>query len=102
MDRAEFRTGKEETANQELVVYLALVGGVDASKVVDGLEDYLENWRICLWDKAYNTHFVGPDAYTKSMRFDKVKESDLVVKRLCLRLFLHPCTKTSNGSSARI
>jgi hypothetical protein len=90
MDRAAFWAGIEESANRELVAYLALVGGVDSSKVVDSFVDYLENWRICLWDKAYNTHFGGPDAYAKSMRFDKVKDGDLVVKWLCLRLVLLP------------
>ena len=88
MDRAAFWAGLEETANQELAAYLALVGGVDDSKVAESFEDYLENWRICLWDKGYNTHFGGSDAYTKSMRFDKVSGSDLLVKPLCLRLLL--------------
>jgi hypothetical protein len=102
MDRAAFWVGIEETVNQELGAYLALVGGIDGSKVIDSFEDYLKNWRICLWDKAYNTHFMGPDAYAKSMRLDKVKDSELVVKRLCLRLVLHPhkcvlCEQVSNA-----
>ncbi len=99
MDRAAFWAGIEEMANQELGAYLALVGGVDASKSVESFEDYFEIWRICLWDKAYNTYLSGPDAYSKSTRFDKVKEAALVVKRLCLRLFLHSCTTTCNGCS---
>ncbi len=90
LDRASFWAGIEETATKELGAYLALAGGVDASKVVDSFEDYLANWRICLWDKAYNTHFMGPDAYHKSSKFEKVKDGEFVVKRLCLRLVIHP------------
>jgi hypothetical protein len=88
LDRAAFWAGLEETANKELIAYLALVGGVDESKDVDSFEDYIENWRICLWDKAYNTFFGGADAYGKTTKFEKVKDGELVVKRLCLRSVL--------------
>ena len=85
MDRAALWAGIEESATQELVGYIALVGGVDKSKDVESLEDYIDTWRICLWDKAFNSFLSGSDAHNKSLVFDKVKDGDLLVKRLCLR-----------------
>lgn len=89
MDRAAFWAGLEEATLQELPGYVALVGGIDDTIVVESLEDYIENWRICLWDKAFNYCFSGPDAFGKTMPFTKFLDSDVIVKRLCLRLVSH-------------
>ena len=85
MDRTALWAGIEESATQELLGYIALVGGVDKSKDVESLEDYIDTWRICLWNKAFNFLLSGPNAYNKSLVFDEVKDEDLLVKRLCLR-----------------
>ena len=85
MDRAAIWEGIEESATQELVGYISLVGGVDKSKDVESLEDYIDTWRICLWDKAFNFLLSESNAYNKYLVFDKVKDGDLIVKWLCLR-----------------
>jgi hypothetical protein len=84
MDCAALWAGIEESPTQELLGYIALVGGVDKSKDVESLEDYIDTWRICLWDKAFNFLLSSSNAYNKSLVFDKVKDGDLLVKRLCL------------------
>jgi hypothetical protein len=80
----------EESATQELYGYIALVGGIDKSKDVENFEDYIYTWRICLWDKAFNSVFSGSNPCIKSFVFDKVKNGDLHVKRLYLMYeFIH-------------
>jgi len=74
MDRVALWLGIEENVTQELVGYIALVGGVDKSKDVESLEDYIDTWQICLWDKALNSLLFGSDAHNKSFVFDKVKD----------------------------
>lgn len=88
MDRAALWAGIEESATQELLGYITLVGGLDKSKDVESLQDYIDTWRICLWDKAFNFVLSGSNAYNKSLVFDKIKDGDLLVKRLCLRYVL--------------
>ena len=84
MDRVVFWAKIKENVTQELVGYIAIVGGVDKSMDVESLEDYIDIWQVCLWDKAFNSLLSGSDAYNKSLVFDKVKDEDLLVKWLCL------------------
>ena len=84
MDRVAFWAKIKENVTQELVGYIAIVGGVDKSMDVESLEDYIDIWQVCLWDKAFNSLLSGSDAYNKSLVFDKVKDEDLLVKWLCL------------------
>ena len=42
MDRTALWAGIKENATQELVGYIALVGGVDKSKDVESLKDYID------------------------------------------------------------
>jgi hypothetical protein len=46
---------------------------------------FIESWRIKLWDKAFLTVFKGADHFKKSDSFKDFKGSDLVVKRVVYR-----------------
>lgn len=46
------------------------------------LGDYLETWRMRIWDHAYAGAFKGPDGFKKSMEFKDYKGSSAVVKRV--------------------
>ena len=61
------------------------MGGVDKSINVESLEDYIDTWRICLWDKTFDSLLSSFDAYSKSPVFDKIKDGDIFVKRFGLR-----------------
>ena len=58
------------------------MGGLDGDVEVDSLPDYIEKWRICLWDKAFIGHFTGADIYGKGTWWKDVKGADNIVKRL--------------------
>ena len=51
----------------------------------DSLEDYLEKWRILLWDKAYKPFFIGQKGFLKSTVFSTYEGSELAMKRLLYR-----------------
>ena len=52
----------------------------------DSFPDYLESWRILLWDKAFLGSFKGQsEGFKKGDDFRKRKGSDLVVKRSIFR-----------------
>ena len=57
----------EDAAGKELPDILTALGGLDGDVEIDSLPDYLEKWRICLWDKAFISHFTGSDIYGKGM-----------------------------------
>jgi len=44
--------------------------------------DYIEDWRIRVWEKSFLGVFKGQDVFRKSDDFKKHKGSDLVVKRV--------------------
>ena len=62
MDRAALWARIEESVTQEFLGYIALVGGVDKSKDVESLEEYIDTTRhvAChsgtLWTLIMNTH----------------------------------------------
>ena len=58
MDRVALWARIEESATQELVGYISLVGGVDKSKDVESLEDYIDTWQISFWDKALTPSYL--------------------------------------------
>ena len=49
------------------------------------LQEYLEDWRMKLWDTAYTSIFKGADAFKKSDAFKDFKGSYLAVQRLIYR-----------------
>ena len=50
-----------------------------------GLETYVEDCRMKLFDHAFLSYFKGTDAFTKSTDFKDFKGSDLVVRRVLYR-----------------
>ncbi len=49
------------------------------------LSEYLEGWRMKLWDHAYTGTFKGADAFKKSDSFKDFRGSVLAVKRVIYR-----------------
>ena len=75
----------EDAAVKELPDILNALGGLDGDVEVDSLPDYLEKWRICLWDKAFIGHFSRSYIYGKGTWWKDVKGADNIVKRLICR-----------------
>ncbi len=75
----------EDAAVKELPDILSALGGLDEDVEVDSLPDYLEKWRICLWDRAFFGHFSGSDSYGKGTWWKDVKGAESIVKRLIFR-----------------
>jgi hypothetical protein len=57
------------------------------------LTEYIESFRMKLWDHAYSGVFKGTDAFKKSDSFKDFRGSMLAVKRLIYRLISHPLTQ---------
>ena len=51
------------------------------------LSQFIEYWRVKIWDKAFVNVFKGAEAFKKSIAFKDFKGSDLVVKRVVYRYF---------------
>ena len=49
------------------------------------LPAYIEDWRIKLWEHAFNTYFRGHDSFKKGDDFVGFEGSDLVVRRVLFR-----------------
>jgi hypothetical protein len=49
------------------------------------MSQFIETWRVKLWDKAFVTVFKGADHFKKSDSFKDFKGNDLVVKRVVYR-----------------
>ena len=49
------------------------------------LSDYLESWRMKVWDTAYAAAFKGVDSFKKSDSFRAYKGSTLYVRWLVFR-----------------
>ena len=77
----------EDAGVKELLDILNALGGLDEDVEVDSLLDYLEKWRICLWDKAFIGQFSGSDIYGKGTWWKDFKGNDNIVKRLICRYF---------------
>ena len=60
---------------------------IDMSTAKDSmsLSDYLESWRMKVWDIAYAAVFKGADSFKKSDSFRGYKGSTLYVRRLIFR-----------------
>ena len=52
---------------------------------LQSLPEYLEGWRMKLWEHAYTGVFKGSDAFKKSDSFKDYKGSGLAVKRVIYR-----------------
>ena len=53
------------------------------------LIDYIESWRMKLWDSTYSGVFKGAESFKKSNSFKDYKGSMLAVKRLLYRYKCH-------------
>ena len=51
------------------------------------LSQFIEYWRVKIWDKAFVNVFKRAEAFKKSIAFKEFKGSDLVVKRVVYRYF---------------
>lgn len=51
----------------------------------ESLRDYMEGWRMKLWEHAYVGIFKGADAFKKSDYFKDFKGANLAVKRVIYR-----------------
>jgi len=51
----------------------------------ENFPDYIEGWRIRVWDKVFLGNFKGSEVFKKSNDFKKRKGSDDVVKRVIYR-----------------
>ena len=58
---------------------------MDTSAEPRTLQEYLEDWRMKLWDTAYIGIFKGADAFKKSDSFKDFRGSYLAVQRLIYR-----------------
>ena len=85
LNKAAFWAGLEEMAKAQLPDYYDLVGGIDTSVSFQSFEDYVNTWRIVLWEKGYANYFWG-EGYAKETQFKDVHDSLNMAKRLCLRL----------------
>ena len=74
---------------KELPDILNALGGLDKDVEVDSLQEYLEKWRICLWDRAFFSYFSGSDIYGKGTWWKDVKGSENTVKRLIFRYVIY-------------
>jgi len=52
------------------------------------LKEYLESWRMKVWDIAYTCVFKGVDAFKKLKNFKEFKEAMLVVHHLIFKYLL--------------
>lgn len=51
------------------------------------MEQYVEKWRVLLWEKAFGSFFSGPSQYSKSHPFSAQSGTDMAWKRLLYRYF---------------
>ncbi len=58
---------------------------MDSPQEPETFPDYVEDWRIRVWDHAFLPQFRGHDVFRKSDDFKKHKGTDLVVKRVIYR-----------------
>ena len=85
LNKAAFWAGLEEMAQAQLPDYYDLAGRIDTSVSFQSFEDYVDTWRIVLWEKGFASYFQG-EGYTKGTQFKDVHDSLNMAKRLCLRL----------------
>ena len=52
---------------------------------VQTLNEFVEVWRVKIWDHAFVPMFWGTDSYSKTKAFQDNKNIDLVVKRVISR-----------------
>jgi hypothetical protein len=50
------------------------------------LPDYIEKWRVLLWEKAFLTIMRGNPSFIKSTQLTKMPKGDSVIKRVLYRL----------------
>ena len=64
------------------------------------LQEYIESWRMKLWDRAYTGVFKGAEAFKKSDSFKDARGAMLAVKRvifryihfICIAAYCMPCS----------
>lgn len=49
------------------------------------IDDFVESWRVRLWEHGFSAMFKGKDAYSKTKAFKETKYTDLAVRRVLYR-----------------
>jgi len=63
---------------------------------IDEIEDYIEKWRIIVWDRAYYFILKKTNGYSRSAPFKEQEGTSNAVKRLVYRCVQSSITKLSN------
>ena len=57
----------------------------NVSPKVELLPQYLEKWRVRLWDKAFNGHFTGSNHFIRTTKWTDVTDHSCIARRLIYR-----------------
>jgi hypothetical protein len=60
------------------------------------IDEYVEAWRIQIWDYGYMGWFRGKEAYTKTKAFEDHRSTDLAVKNVIFRYDYNGLTRYSS------
>jgi hypothetical protein len=70
--------------------------GMQKHRTVD---EYVQAWRIQIWDYGYMGWFKGKEAYTKTKAFEDHRNTDVAVKRVIFRYVYKGLTCSSSHLS---
>jgi hypothetical protein len=62
---------------------IALKQGLEVESAT--IEDYVESWRVCIWEHGFIAMFRGKEAYSNTKAFKETKFTDLAVRRVLYR-----------------
>jgi hypothetical protein len=62
---------------------IALKQGLEVESAT--IEDYVESWRVSVWEHGFIAMFRGKEAYSKTKAFKDTKFTDLAVRRVLYR-----------------
>ena len=46
------------------------------------IDDYVERWRVCIWEHGFTAMFKDKEAYSKMKAFKDTKYTDLAIRRV--------------------
>jgi hypothetical protein len=49
------------------------------------IEDYVESWRVRIWEHGFTAMFRGKEAYNKTKAFKETKFTDLTIRHVLYR-----------------
>lgn len=79
----------EEEVEKECLNWLATSSDSeeDVNSKRTPMAEYIEKWRVLLWEKAYLSFFTGANVYSKSQPFNSQPGTDMAWKRCLYRYF---------------